>query len=91
MHEPEVSGIVAILMLLFLFFTYFLPTIVSIIRGTQHKGFIFLINILFGWTGIAWLGLFIWAAVETPSKISDMFTKIEEPIELTDLVEEDDS
>jgi hypothetical protein len=44
---------------------YFLPTFIAAHRGHQITG-IFLLNLLFGWTGIVWLALLLWAMLSAP-------------------------
>jgi hypothetical protein len=41
---------------------YFVPTIISAVRGkaTGDAG-VFIVNLLFGWTFIGWLVAFVWA------------------------------
>lgn len=51
--------------LLFLGFLYFLPTILAIRRGHDVAP-VLLLNLLFGWTGIGWIALFIWAICSYP-------------------------
>lgn len=41
---------------------YFAPLIIVISRKTYQVGAIFLINLLLGWTVIAWFVALIWAA-----------------------------
>lgn len=41
----------------------FLPTIVAFARGHRHPGVILVLNLLFGWTGVGWVGCLIWAMV----------------------------
>ena len=48
-----------------LFALYFLPTIVASHRG-QRVGGIFLLNLLFGWTGIGWFALLLYALLAFP-------------------------
>lgn len=40
---------------------YLLPWIVAKKRGVASSGALFFVNLLFGWTLIAWLACFIWA------------------------------
>ena len=51
--------------LLLLFALYFLPTIVASHRGHGVFG-IFLLNLFFGWTGIGWLAMLLWALLSAP-------------------------
>ena len=40
---------------------YFLPTVIALLRGHLSTLAIFLLNLLFGWTLIGWLGALIWS------------------------------
>lgn len=40
---------------------YFLPLIVANVRKKRSKMAISMLNLLFGWTIIGWIGAFIWA------------------------------
>ncbi len=44
---------------------YFLPTIIAHNRGHEITG-ILLFNLLFGWTGIGWIVMLLWALLSTP-------------------------
>ena len=44
---------------------YFLPTVIAANRGHQITG-ILLLNLLFGWTVIAWFALLLWALLSAP-------------------------
>jgi hypothetical protein len=43
-----------------------LPAMIASARDHLHRGAVTLLNILFGWTLIGWLVLFLWAALGTP-------------------------
>ena len=45
---------------------YFLPTIVASNRGHHVTG-ILLLNLFFGWTGIGWIALLLWALLSYPA------------------------
>jgi Na+/proline symporter len=40
---------------------YILPTILAFGRDHAHRQALALVNILFGWTLIGWIGVFLWA------------------------------
>ena len=42
---------------------YLLPTFGALLRGKRNWRAIFLLNLLAGWTGIAWVGCLVWAMV----------------------------
>jgi hypothetical protein len=41
----------------------FLPAVVAFARGHHHPWAILILNLLFGWTVIGWVGCLIWALV----------------------------
>jgi Superinfection immunity protein len=51
--------------LLLLTAIYFLPTLVAAHRGHSVAG-ILLLNLFFGWTGIGWAAMLLWALVSRP-------------------------
>ena len=53
-------GLVFILLIVF----YFAPTVVAMMRGHKDAPAIAFINILFGWTFIAWIVTMIWALAD---------------------------
>ncbi len=53
------------IVLFFLGLLYFLPTIVASHRGLRTGG-VLILNLFFGWTGLGWLALLLWALVAPP-------------------------
>jgi threonine/homoserine/homoserine lactone efflux protein len=51
--------------LLLLFALYFLPTIIASQRGHAVGG-ILLLNLFFGWTGVGWAVLLLYALLSAP-------------------------
>jgi len=47
---------------------YFVPTIIAAHRGHHVTG-VLLLNLFFGWTGIGWFALLLWAILSTPRYI----------------------
>jgi hypothetical protein len=45
---------------------YILPTILAFGRDHAHRQALALVNILFGWTLIGWIGVFLWALLAQP-------------------------
>lgn len=45
---------------------YLLPSIIAAIRNVRHGGWLFTINLFFGWTILGWIAVLIWAVAETP-------------------------
>ncbi len=50
-------------------FSYFLPTIVAVLRLHTHAVGVFIVNLLFGWTGIGWLVAQIWSFGNDPAGV----------------------
>ena len=46
---------------------YILPTILAYGRDHAHRQALAIVNLLFGWTLIGWLGVFLWALLARPS------------------------
>jgi len=46
---------------------YFLPTIITEIRRTEHGVGIFWVNLIFGWTILGWIAAFMWSLAEKAS------------------------
>ena len=57
----------------FLFILYFLPTIIAYRRRHAYKGIIFVINLVFGLTGLGWAGSLIWAIFPAEKSLIDPF------------------
>ncbi|AFL86798.1 hypothetical protein Terro_0455 [Terriglobus roseus DSM 18391] len=47
---------------------YFLPTIVAVRRGHGVVG-VLLLNLIFGWTGIGWAAMMLWAVFSMPRRV----------------------
>ena len=58
--------------LLQLFVLYFLPTIIAAHRGHAVGG-ILLLNLLFGWTGVGWFALLLYALLPGPRWRQDAY------------------
>ena len=43
------------------FFIHFLPSLIAFNNRHKRGMAIFLLNVLFGWTGVVWIVLLIWA------------------------------
>ena len=46
---------------------YLLPTLVAGFRAHTSTGFVTILILIFGWTGVGWIGAF-WYALEGPSR-----------------------
>jgi purine-cytosine permease-like protein len=62
MRRLEAAGMITFALLCVL---YFLPTIVAARRGHGVVG-VLLLNLLFGWTGIGWAAIMVWALLSAP-------------------------
>jgi len=62
------------LFLLFLSLMYFLPTIIG--REKSDAGFIFLVNLLLGWTVVGWIVAFIWACAADTRPVPVRFVPV---------------
>ncbi|SEB75703.1 superinfection immunity protein [Terriglobus roseus] len=47
---------------------YFLPSILAARRGHGVAG-VLLLNLLFGWTGIGWAAMMVWALLSMPRSV----------------------
>ncbi|HWH76829.1 MAG TPA: superinfection immunity protein [Candidatus Binatus sp.] len=52
---------IALLLVAFGIFVYFLPAIIGAKRQVTASGFLFIINLLFGWSVIGWIVCVLWA------------------------------
>jgi hypothetical protein len=41
--------------------TYFIPAVIAYWRKHRSRGGIMALNILLGWTGLGWIGAFVWS------------------------------
>lgn len=46
---------------------YLIPALVAWLRQSQHRGAIFILNIVLGWVfpPFGWAAIFLWAAIDT--------------------------
>ena len=47
---------------------YFIPFYIALIRNHYRKALIFLLNLIFGWSGIGWIVLLIYSIVSKSRK-----------------------
>jgi hypothetical protein len=40
---------------------YFLPAIIGSKRQVNNSGWLFVVNLLLGWSGLGWIGCLLWA------------------------------
>jgi len=57
---------------------YFLPSIVAQSRGHQSKLAIFVLNLLLGWTVIAWIACLVWSCTGLAGKERDIQRQLAE-------------
>lgn len=62
-----IVGVFGFMFLLALGACYVLPAIVAVARDHEHKGIIFLLNLLLGWSIVGWGILLIWAFRSDPA------------------------
>jgi len=69
-ENPEVLKTLPVIIfaLLVLAFTYLIPTIVAVINKKKRWWLTFLLNVLFGWTGIGWMILLVLALSKDEEK-----------------------
>lgn len=44
---------------------YFVPSIIGFSRGHTNSAAIFILNLLFGWTFVGWIAVFVWSLTST--------------------------
>lgn len=49
------------------FVLYLLPTMLAAIGNKRATGWIFLLNLLLGWTILGWIGAIVWAVLDRPA------------------------
>ena len=59
-------------MLLLMAFLYFLPTMLAVRNGHEVTP-ILLLNFFFGWTGIGWFAMLLWAVLSEPRYCSPYY------------------
>jgi cytochrome c biogenesis protein CcdA len=53
---------------------YFLPTIIAYKKNHANRVIILVLNIVFGWTFLGWIGCLIWSFVDTDGNtVDDLF------------------
>lgn len=56
-----------VIMLAIVVFLYMLPTLIAFAREHRRRVDVAVLNILFGWTLIGWVLVFLWAALARPA------------------------
>lgn len=56
---------------LLLFVLYFAPSMIAILRGHLSRGAIIVLNLVFGWTFIGWIGALIWSLTGNTARNRD--------------------
>lgn len=49
------------MLICFYFILYILPTLIAILRGHRNHNSIAIVNLLLGWTGLAWIIALSWS------------------------------
>jgi hypothetical protein len=60
-EDSATSAVVVLVIVMLALAAYFLPSIVAAARKHRNTTAIFFLNLLLGWSGIAWIGALIWA------------------------------
>jgi Superinfection immunity protein len=63
-HFPMYFNIILLILVVYI---YLLPTFIAWERHKRQLGVIFVINLFFGFTGIGWVGVLIWAVAKERS------------------------
>jgi hypothetical protein len=63
---PMLDNTTSVVLLILIVALYMLPTLIAFARDHPRRGAITLVNVLFGWTLIVWIIVFVWALM-TPS------------------------
>jgi hypothetical protein len=63
---PMLDNTTSVVLLVLIVAIYMLPTLIAFARDHPRRGAITLINVLFGWTLIVWIVVFVWA-LATPT------------------------
>ena len=58
LNDPQVIRVIQVLSIMAL---YLLPTIIAKLTKHQQSTKIFYLNVFTGWTGLGWVGAFIWS------------------------------
>lgn len=45
---------------------HFLPTIIAAVRHARNLGWIFVVNLLLGWTVVGWVVALVWSLRDSP-------------------------
>jgi len=61
----------SVIILVLIIALYMLPTLIAFGRDHPHRRAVTLLNILFGWTLLGWILVFVWA-VATPSDVTEI-------------------
>jgi len=56
------GSFVGIIVFIIIIASYFLPTIIALLRGHRNALAIFLLNFFLGWTFIGWVVALVWSA-----------------------------
>ena len=58
---------------------YFIPALIAKRRQIENLEAIFLVNLVFGWTVLGWIGALIWSIIET-QKVKESVDSLYVPI-----------
>ena len=57
-------GLLEMLLVILIFTSYFLPTLIAFLRRHKNKLAIFLLNLLLGWTVLGWVISLVWSVMK---------------------------
>jgi branched-subunit amino acid transport protein AzlD len=70
--QDAAAGIVMLLVIIVIAIVglafYFLPFIIAVFRGHHNSAAIFVLNLLLGWSFIAWIVALVWAFTATDNR-----------------------
>ena len=72
--EAAIVVLVALVLGALAIAVYFLPAIIAIARGHAYAGPIFALNLLGGWTGLAWCVALVWSLWPEKRSVIDPLT-----------------
>jgi len=63
-----IGNTINVILLIIVIALYLLPTLIASARDHVSRRRIGILNLLFGWTLIGWILLFLWASLGTPEE-----------------------
>ena len=60
------EGLTGLIIVLVVIVSYFLPTLIAVLREHHNRLPIFLLNFFLGWTFIGWVAALVWSFTSPP-------------------------